>query len=147
MTKERTGSLIFFIAGIYGLVFSIGFPFGKLTEPGPGVFPFSISVLLIISGILMFVRGKEKEAVDRTGLIRQLVTPIQIVGITAAFILVVERLGYLVSAFVYLFIIFLWICRYRLWTAIGLAGILGIGTWYFFVKILVIQLPGGILPL
>ena len=51
MTKERGGSLIFLAAGIYGLVFSTGLPFGRWNEPGPGVFPLALSILLCISGL------------------------------------------------------------------------------------------------
>ena len=60
MTKERGGSLIFLAAGIYGLVFSIGLPFGRWNEPGPGVFPLALSILLCISGIAVVHPRKDK---------------------------------------------------------------------------------------
>ena len=39
MTKERGGSIIFLGAGIYGLVFSLGLPLGKVECAGFGGFP------------------------------------------------------------------------------------------------------------
>jgi len=50
----------------------------------------------------------------------------------------------LIASSLYMFILLLWVSRYKLWVAMGLAIVLGFGTWYFFGKILVIQLPRGI---
>jgi putative tricarboxylic transport membrane protein len=154
MNKECAASLIFFFAGIYGFIFSIHLPLGRWREPGPGVFPLSLSILLCLSGILWFIYGKKKgkegkkeERIDWRGIAVRLLTPIKILGITLAFILSLEKLGYLLGSFLYMFILFLGVSRYRLWIAIGLALIAGIGSWYFFQKMLAIQLPQGLLPL
>jgi len=150
MTKERGGSLIFLAVGIYGLVFSIPLPLGRWNQPGPAVFPLGLSILLCIFGISWFIRGKgekeKKETVSLEGLIRKFVTPIQIVGLTAAFILAFELLGYLLASTIYLFVLFLWVSRYRLWTALCLAVAFGAGSWVFFEKLLATPLPKGFLP-
>ena len=147
MSKERGGSLIFFLSGIYGLIFSIQFPMGRLMEPGPGVFPLFLSILLLVSGLLTFLsgRGKRIETKDRSGFVKKWITPLQIVALTVIYILVLERLGYLVTSFLYLFLLLFWVSRYRLWMASGLAVLIGMGSWYFFVRILLIRLPGGVL--
>ncbi len=154
MNKDCGASLIFFAAGIYGLIFSIGLPLGRWREPGPGVFPLSLSILLCLSGILWFIYGmkkekggKKEERIDWRGIAVRLVTPIKILGITLAFILSLEKLGYLAGSFLYMFVLFLGVSRYRLWIAAGLALIAGVGSWYFFQKMLAIQLPRGLLPL
>lgn len=147
MNKERTGSLIFLFSGIYGLIFSIQLPFGRLTEPGPGVFPFGLSILLLGSGIFILIHKNGKASMNWSSSIRQLVTPLQIVGLTLVFSVFLERLGYLITTMAYLFILFIWICRYKFWIAAGLAIVLGMGSWYFFVKLLAIRLPAGILNL
>ena len=150
MTKERGGSLIFLAAGIYGLVFSIGLPFGRWNEPGPGVFPLALSILLCISGIVWFIRGKKKgETKKSAGLEefpRRYVTAAQIVGLTGMFILVLEPLGYLLTSILYLFLLFLWVCRYKLWVAAVFAVTFGAGSWIFFEKLLTTPLPKGFLP-
>ena len=147
MRKERAGSLIFFFVGIYGLIFTLLLPLGKWNEPGPGVFPLFLSILLSISGILWFIYGKQRgegEAkMDWRGIARKLNTPLRIIGVTAAFVLTLDWVGYLVTSSLYLFILFLWVSRYRIWVAMGLAIILGAGSWYFFEKILAVQLPKG----
>lgn len=150
MTKERGGSLIFLAVGIYGVVFSIGLPFGRWNEPGPGVFPLALSILLCISGIVWFVRGKTKGEArtpgDLKGFLRKYATAAQIVGLTGVFILALEPLGYLLTSILYLFFLFLWVCRYKLWVAAVFAVTFGAGSWLFFGKLLTTPLPKGFLP-
>jgi hypothetical protein len=45
MTKDRATSVLFLLTGIYGLYFSIQLPMGRWNEPGPGVFPITLSIL------------------------------------------------------------------------------------------------------
>ena len=150
MSKERAGGLIFLFAGMYGLFFSIQFPMGKWNEPGAGVFPLSLSILLCLSGGLWFILGTtkgEKKRINWRGIWRDLVTPLQIALLTGAFILGLKPAGYLVASSLYLFILFFWISHYKLWTAASLAATLGVGSWYFFGRLLDVQLPAGFLPL
>ena len=150
MSKERGGSLIFLAAGIYGLIFSIQLPLGRWNQPGPAVFPLSLSILLCIFGVSWFLQGKgeteKKETVSLRGFLQKLTTPVQIVGLTAAFILTFELLGYLLASTIYLFVLFFWVSRYRFWTALGLAIAFGAGSWLFFGKVLTTSLPKGFLP-
>jgi len=149
MTKERTGSLIFLAAGIYGLIFSFQLPLGKWNEPGPGVFPLILSILLFASGLGWFFHGKgtgKKESVSapRESFMK-LTTPLKIVGLTLAYILAFNGVGYLLSSLIYVFILFLWVSRYKIWVAAGLAILIGAGSWLFFEKLLAVQLPPGLL--
>jgi cell shape-determining protein MreD len=89
-------------------------------------------------------RGKEKARIDWHGFVGRLVAPLKIVITTAAFILSLDRLGYLATSTFYMFILLFWVSRYRVWVAMGLAIILGVGSWYFFAKILEVQLPRGL---
>ncbi len=151
MTKERGGSLIFLAVGIYGLIFSIPLPLGKWNQPGPGVFPLTLSILLCIFGISWFIQGKaraeKKESAGFGEFVRKYATPLRIVGLTAVYILTLTSLGYLPASTLYLFILFFWVSRYRLWVSALMAIALGAGSWLFFEKLLATQLPGGFLPL
>ena len=150
MSKERGGGLIFLVAGIYGLIFSIPLPLGQWNQPGPAVFPLAVSILLCVSGAWWFVQGRgEQGRGAATGLgefVRRFATPIRIVGLTAVFILLVEPLGYLLTSTLYMFIMFLWVSRYRLWLAAVLATSVGVGSWLFFEKLLSTPLPNGLFP-
>lgn len=151
MTKERGGGLIFLVVGIYGLIFSVGLPLGHWNEPGAGVFPLGLSILLCLSGVLWLIRGGRKTAasapagaVPAGGGIRRYATALRIVGLTAAFILALEPLGYLITSILYLLVLFAWVSRYRLWAALLMAVIFGVGSWLFFQKLLTMPLPPGL---
>ena len=80
-------------------------------------------------------QDKGKEEGGGTGwreIVRGFLTPMKILGITLAFILVLERLGYLLATPLFMFILFLWVCRYRIRVALVLAFVIGVGSWYFF---------------
>ncbi len=149
MNKERAGGLIFLLTGCYGFILSVQLPLGKLNEPGPGILPLCLSILLGVSGALWLILGKsEAEEKGGAGALRPLLgkffTPFEIVVVTAAFILVLNPLGYLAAATLYLFCLFLWVSRYKIWAAMVLAMAIGGGSWYFFGKILAVQLPRGV---
>jgi putative tricarboxylic transport membrane protein len=150
MTKERGGGLIFLAVGIYGLVFSIGLPLGGWNEPGPGVFPLGLSILLCLSGVLWLIQGGGKTGTGETaparGGFRRYATAFRIVGLTAAFVLALEPLGYLLASILYLLALFAWVSRYRPWMALLLAVIFGAGSWLFFEKLLTTPLPAGLWP-
>jgi putative tricarboxylic transport membrane protein len=153
MTNDRTASLVFLCAGIYGFIYSVQLPMGRWNEPGPGVFPFTLSLLLLISGVAWFIRGKggeaekgEREKAVGLAFIRNLGTPLKIVGLTALFVLAFSRAGYLITSTLYLFILLLWVSRYKIIVSAALAVGIGVGSWYFFAKILAVPLPQGPLP-
>lgn len=145
MNKEHVGGLIFLLTGVYGITFSLSLPMGRWNEPGPGAFPFGLAILLAFSGIMIIARAKRKREQKKEGegreSLRNLITPLSIILLTLGFILALERVGYVSSVWVYLFILFFGICRYKLPLAAGMAAVFGLGSWYLFVKILGVQLP------
>ncbi|NWF92777.1 MAG: tripartite tricarboxylate transporter TctB family protein [Syntrophaceae bacterium] len=149
MNKQGASSLIFLFAGIYGVVFSLQLPFGYLREPGPGMLPLFLSILLLLSGALGLIHSMSKggKGIDWHGMVKKVITPLEIVGVTAGFILALESLGYLITSSLYTFLLFFWICRYRLVVSIGLSTSFGVGSWLFFDKLLSVPLPSGIVPL
>ncbi|HTU02580.1 MAG TPA: hypothetical protein VMG58_12220, partial [Candidatus Sulfotelmatobacter sp.] len=60
MSKESGGGLIFLAAGIYGLIFSVPLPLGQWNQPGPGVFPLALSILLCVFGVFWLVLGRSR---------------------------------------------------------------------------------------
>lgn len=145
MNKLRAGSLVLFVAGAYGLIMSLGLPMGNWGAPGAGAFPLIVSILLTISGVGIFVFAKEKIEVDWRHLIKEQWTPFQIVALTAGFILALDWLGYLVTSTLYAFTLLVWVSRYKVWMGLGLALLIGIGSWYVFGRLFETPLPQGIL--
>lgn len=148
MGRQRVAGLIFLAIGILGFIDSLSLPWGTWEEPGPGPFPLAVSLLLSLAGIVKILqkRGEVEEGKGHwRETARGFLVPLKILGATLAFILVLERLGYLLAAPLFLFTVFLWIGRYRLRFAMGLALSIGVGSWYFFNEILSVQLPKGVL--
>jgi putative tricarboxylic transport membrane protein len=148
MGRQQAAGLIFLSIGTYGLVFSVPLPWGTWEEPGPGLFPLAVAILLCLAGIMKIFQGKGKEeggGTDWREMARGFLTPMKILGITLAFILILERLGYLLATPLFMFTLFLWVCRYRIRVALALALVIGVGSWYFFDQILAVQLPQGIM--
>jgi putative tricarboxylic transport membrane protein len=143
MQRRKIASAFFLTVGIYGLVFSRQIPLGRWNEPGPGVFPLFLSALLCLSGILGLILTKEqaggrlawREILGTRGL------PLRIVALTALFIPLLDVVGYLTAAFLYLFSLLFWVSRYPLRTSLACAVVLGTASWYGFTRLLAIDLP------
>ncbi len=151
MNKERAGSLIFLFFGIYGFILSLRLPLGNWKEPGPGFLPLGLSILLCVFGALWLMMGGKYggEEIRRkmvwSELGRKLITPGKILAVTIGYAVFLERAGYLLVSFLFVFVLFYWISQVRLWIALGLAILIGGGSWYFFGHILGLPLPQGIL--
>lgn len=143
MTKDSLGGLFFLFVGIWVFSLSIKLPIGTLAQPGPALFPLSLSIMLAIAGILILASSKGKARVDWRADVRKSAKPLAIILLTLGFIIFLGQLGYLVTSFLYLFSLFFFVCHYRWFVAVGLSGILAAGSWYLFVDILGIQLPPG----
>jgi putative tricarboxylic transport membrane protein len=152
MTNERWGSLFFLAVGAYGIIFSLRLPFGKWQNPGPGVFPLTLSVVLFTSGVIWFLLGKglggkAEEKTSENEPIKAWDKSAKIVFVIAGFILLLERLGYLLASTLFVFVLLAWISRYRIWVAACLAIGIGVGSWLFFGKLLSVQFPRGLVSL
>ena len=143
MNKEFASGLFLLCIGLFALINSIHLPMGTWAKPGIGIFPFIVSFLLCIVGILIFFSGKGKVRIGWHESFAQEGRPVLIIVLTGVFILAFERIGYMVATSLYLLALFLWVCRYRLWTALGLSVGLTIVNWCFFGKMLGLPLPSG----
>ncbi len=145
MNKERIAGLFFIFVGLFAIYNSINLPFGTWGRPGVGVYPFILSILSCIVGVLIFVSGKGMPKIGRGWFLGKKNDPWKIVLLTAALVATFERLGFLVVSILYLFGLFFWVCRFRLWGAMGLSLVLTAASWYFFDKVLSVHLPVGLL--
>lgn len=149
MGRQGVAGFIFLFIGILGFVDSLQISWGTWAEPGPAPFPLVVSLLLSIAGIIKIIQdrqaGEGGERIEWRTMARGFLTPLKILGTTLVFILVLERLGYLVATLLFMFVLFLWVCRYRVLIAMGLSVAIGVGSWYFFETILKVQLPQGLL--
>jgi len=146
MTKELTGRLVFIVVGLYVLILSWRLPFGTLERPGPAVFPFVLSLLLTLIGILLLFEHPLAPAAEHATRVSE-GKPWEIVLFTALFVLLFERIGYLEAACLYLFLLLFRVCRFTWWVAGGAGVAIALTSWLIFGKVLGLQLPAGFLRL
>lgn len=104
----------------------------------------ALAILLSLSGVLGISLRDPGEKLESLSL-RPLLKPAQIVGVTLAYILALEWGGFVLTTFLYLFILFAWISRYRLPAALGMAAAFSAGGWVLFAKVLGLLLPRSFL--
>jgi putative tricarboxylic transport membrane protein len=147
--RQRAAGFIFLFIGLLFFADSFRLSWGSWAEPGPAPFPLAVSLLLSIAGIIKILQrqdaGEKGGRIVWSTMARGFITPLKILGATLIFILTLERLGYLVATLLFMFVLFLWVGRYRVWIALGIAVAVGVGSWYFFEVILKVQLPEGLL--
>ncbi|MEP7084036.1 MAG: tripartite tricarboxylate transporter TctB family protein [Betaproteobacteria bacterium] len=132
-------------------------PFPKIPgqNVGPGLFPGSIAVGIAICGLVLIGRGlRMRRAGGEAG--RWLWLPpwlksgphvlafAVLVGINVFYLLAVDKLGFIITGFVYL-LAFMSVLKVRLSRAIPIAFIMTLVIHYAFYKMLKVPLPWGVL--
>ena len=91
--KDFWAGMMFFITGAGAILMARHYPFGSTLRMGPGYFPVVISVILILFGIYIMLRGLRKnEKIQGNWSIRaMIVLPVMI----ALFGVLMERAGFI----------------------------------------------------
>jgi putative tricarboxylic transport membrane protein len=136
-------------AGALGLVAVFAFiqarslEVGSVTQPGPGFFPLVLSVALAVVAGALFVQarravGAPAEPIDRRRLAATLVA-------LAAYVLLFERLGFVLATIGMLAFLFGALGGYRWRVAVGAAVVVTLAAWLLFDTWLQVRLPVGVL--
>lgn len=149
MKAERVGSLFWLAAGLISTYGSVQLGLGKFREPGSGFFPFLagcfISLMAMIVFFQSFLRGREVQAKLSSlweGLRWR--RPIEIGLLTLGYILALERLGFLLTGFLLLFVILKGIERLS-WGKAILIPVSTLGVSYLLFNVfLKAALPKGV---
>jgi putative tricarboxylic transport membrane protein len=150
------GALCVVLAGVL-LVHVQSFPRIPGQNVGPGLFPGAIAVGLGGCGLLLIVRGVRARLARAEGTQwrwlwlppwlksgRHLTAFLVLVGVNVFYLLVVDRLGFILTGFVYL-LAFMWVLQVRLARAVLVALIMTLLIHYAFYKLLRVPLPWGVL--
>ena len=123
---------------------------GSLDEPGPGLMPFLLGVCLSVCSVLLtahyFLVFKGKEKQDQEGVRLRVVFKkiILVVSSLVVYILLFEKIGFVVMTFFFLLILFK-IVDSRKWYWALLAAFLTVFTTYsIFCVLLGVELPLGV---
>ena len=132
-----------------------GFPRIPGQNVGPALFPGVLAVAMLVCGAILIVSGLKARRVDGAASRwsvapewlrsrRHLLAFAVLVASNVFYLLVVDRLGFLLTAFVYLAAL-MWVLRVRLAIAVPVAFIMALAIHYAFYKLLKVPLPWGVL--
>jgi putative tricarboxylic transport membrane protein len=143
---ERIAAAVLLFAGVGGAVEAFGMGYGDLRHPGPGFFPFWLSVLLAFTSFLYFLscRGKDlkPQPLWTPG---TWVRPSIATAVMFLYSFAMGWLGFFSSTFL-LFLAWLVIIEREKPLTIGLISVLGTAGLYFvFTVFLKVPLPHGLL--
>jgi putative tricarboxylic transport membrane protein len=142
--------VIFAVLGAVVLVHVQSFPTIPGQQYGPGLFPGSVAAGFLVCGILLIVSGLRHRserwvaAGQWVRSPRHVMASIAVVAGIVAYVLLAERIGFLIIAPL---LLLLWLRAFSVrWkTAILIAVIVSLVIWYAFYKLLRVPLPWGVL--
>lgn len=141
-------SLFWLLLSILTCQQAIGLKLGKLSQPGPGLFPFSVAIvmgILSMVALILSLRGKEKIIfMEKNEPIRWWSIVI-IIFLLIAYGLSLEKIGFLINTFL-LITILLKVVELQPWKTSLLGGfITALTSNLVFNVLLRAQIPSGIL--
>jgi len=149
MQAERVGTLFWFVFGLISIYGSIQLGVGTLREPGSGFFSFLagafISLMAVIVFVQSFLRGRGMR-VKLSALWGGLMwyRPLAIGLILVAYILALERIGFLITSLVTLFVLFKIVERLSWMKATLISVSISAASFLLFNTLLKATLPRGI---
>ena len=133
-----------------------GFPRIPGQNVGPALFPGIVAAALVVCGAVLIAKGLRARR-RATGVVGrwiaapewlrsrpQILAFAVLVASNVFYLVVVDRLGFLLTAFVYLAAL-MWVLRVRLAIAVPVALVMALAIHYAFYKLLRVPLPWGVL--
>jgi hypothetical protein len=149
--SQFLAALFWFGFGLVTAVASVDYGLGSLPEPGPGLTPFLLGLLLGLATLPLVIKGARIWAQDRPAG-RRPPSPLaggdlKKVGLALAamvgFALALTKLGFLLCSFLTMAVLFALINAFR-WRGVILASALSSGgCWVLFRWLLKVDLPRG----
>ena len=149
MQAERVGILFWFTVGLISMYGSTRLGLGTLREPGSGFLPFIAGCFISLMAVFLFLNSllRRREAQDKPSSFWAGVLwhrPAIISLVTFGFVLVLERLGFILAGFFLLVILFKWVEKFS-WKKAMIIPTLTLGlTYLLFNVFLKASLPKGI---
>ncbi len=150
--RDVIPALLWIIIGLAVMAVSYQMSLGTLHTPGPGLLPFLLGSLLIVVSLPILVVSimRFKPTVPGTGETGiwtgvEFRNVLVILIALVAYALLLEKLGFLLTAFLFLFTLFATFDSRRWFFALGVSLITILITFTLFVMVLRVELPQGLL--
>ncbi|HEX2540410.1 MAG TPA: tripartite tricarboxylate transporter TctB family protein [Caldimonas sp.] len=151
---DAVWGVLFALLGAAVLVHVQGFPRIPGQNIGPGIFPGLVGSGLGICGLLLILRSwRRRRGAERARWVeapawmrsgRQVLAFAVLVGANLFYLLAVERLGFVLTAFAYLTAL-MWVLRVRWAVLLPIAAIATLLIHLAFSRLLKVPLPWGVL--
>ena len=141
--------LILAVGLVYGIM-ALNMPLGRLSYPGPGLFPTIVGIFLVATALGCFIQEilSPSPLPDRDSVApprRNVQKTFQLIALMIGYTLMLKPLGFLVCIGVFL-IVAIRIFGYRRWApALAMAAVIAGASYISFVLWLKVPLPQGIL--
>ena len=145
---DRSSSLFWLVVGIGIAISSLKYGFGTLHEPGPGFITFFAGAILTLLSLSLFFSSLRDQK-DRSGLqnLWAGLEPGKVLYVTVllvAYTFLLKPMGFLISTFILLFLLFRVKGTYRLKTIFLISFLVTVGSYIIFEIWLKAQLPKGV---
>lgn len=134
------------LLAIFAVTQALRLEVGSLARPGPGFFPLVLSAALAVVAAALLVRSrraKDGPPIPREPTARGRLAATA--GALAAYVLLFERLGFVLATVGMLAFLFAALGRYRWPIAVGAAVVVTLAAWVLFDTWLHVRLPAGVL--
>lgn len=137
------------LVAIFALTQSARLDVGSVTRPGPGLFPLVLSAALLVAALSLVIgawrRAPATAAGDDARAARVSWSLLATVGAFAVYVLVFERVGFLLATSAWLVFLFAVVARYRWPVSIGTGIAIALAARLVFDTWLQVRLPPGLL--
>jgi len=143
---------VWIIIGLAVMMVSYQMSLGTLHMPGPGLLPFLLGSLLVIVTLPIFINSlvlfkRTSPGTRETGIWAgiEFKNVLIIVVALVAYALLLEKLGFLITAFLFLFVLFSAFDSRRWFFALGVSLVTILISYTLFVLVLRVELPSGLI--
>ena len=146
---DLTSGLFWLVVGSGIALASLRYGFGTFVSPGAGFITFLAGVLLCFLSLILFLTSiRKKNSLSRLGDLWKGVEvgkAVYVLALLVGYALVLQTIGFLVSTFLLLMLLFRVKAKYSLIRVILLSFLISFGAYLLFDAWLKVQLPKGIL--
>lgn len=142
-TFDRYASIAFLLIGLLFVMESL-----KISDSaygsavGPKIFPLGLGIILILLSLRLFYETFKNKSESAAGEKLQYKKFIIILVSAALYAFLLEKMGYVISTFIFLLIAFQTMERGRIVPSIMIAAVFSFGVYYLFAEFLGGSLPG-----
>jgi putative tricarboxylic transport membrane protein len=141
-TFDTIAGCVFLIVGVFFIAASMGISKSSYgSNVGPNIFPLGLGAILVFLSLIVIYKAKGSQASPQEKARRDYKRFALILAATFAYILLFEPLGYVISTFLYLTVVFQVMERKKLLHAILIAAFFSLAVYVVYVVVLQGALP------